>query len=937
MTGVFGKAFAEALAASGGGAIAAFGQGDDTRARFLSGLGHLSPFLGRALTRDKERLDRILRADHGDGFAALYAEDPGTEKETAKACLRRQRTDVIVAIALADLAGIFSLNDVTGALSRFADWVVSCALATAWEVVNTLRGVGLDPSRPRAGLTFLAMGKHGAGELNYSSDIDLVAIYDPDLIPVAEGSRFDAKGVAMRVVQQVVDILEDQTSDGFVFRTDLRLRPNPSATPIAVSLSAAAQYYEIYGQNWERAAFIKARPCAGDREVAAEFMEMIGAFVWRRTLDFGAVADIYAVKAQIHAERGRPDLEAAGANVKLGPGGIREIEFFVQTQQLLLGGRDPTLRSLRTIDGLRQLTAAGYVDDETCAGMTAAYDFLRRVEHCLQLREDQQTQDLPTEPAELDVIAALSGFAGRDDFLSTLTTHLVFVHDTYADLFHVPNDDGKVDGNLVFTGVDDDPRTLTTLRSMGFASPEFVTERIRRWHRGEIRAARSVRARELLTALVPRILLRLGAGEEPDIAFAALDDFLTALPEGVQTLALFTTYPQVLDELILLCYSAPALSKKLASRPALVEGLLEGVDVSPPDFPEATEWSFEEKLDETRRIVGEHRVRAAAGLILGQMGAETIGGALSATADRAIDYCVDAVTKMAAEEGKLPDGQLAVLGFGRLGLERLTLGSDLDLVFVYRLTEQKAEDEVLFTRLVRRIVTALSVPTAQGDLYKIDMQLRPSGGAGPAAVSINAFRTYYDKTAWVWEEMALTKARIVAGDPSLAEDVTSVIDQHLVKKRDRATVCEAVREMRVRLYNEKAPRTAYDVKRLAGGLTDVEFLAQGISLIHGSALGRLPRRADEIFREVKQAGHLEAETADALASAYLAYDSFVQYARATLGSEPPARIPDGFLQRLSRIEPLWLAGSVDDQLAVHRRAVYSAFSQLIGPYDATLD
>ncbi|MEM9233438.1 MAG: bifunctional [glutamine synthetase] adenylyltransferase/[glutamine synthetase]-adenylyl-L-tyrosine phosphorylase, partial [Pseudomonadota bacterium] len=383
-----------AVSLKGGAASFILAHGDESLApvdQFLEGVGHLCPFLGRLMTREKTRKERVLAASPQNSFAALLPDPEAASLplDELKLHLRKARNDIALGVALADLAKIFSLDEVTETLSRLGDSSVRIALEGAARTTAQLRGVSFE-SEPTLhhGVAIIAMGKLGARELNYSSDIDLVAVYDPERAGLSPESRLDAKALAIKTVQAMVDILSEQTTEGFVFRTDLRLRPNPGATNVAVAISAAERYYEEYGQNWERAAFIKARPCAGDLEVCDVFEKMIRPFVWRRTLDFGAVADIHAVKKQIHAEKGRPDLEVPGADVKLGPGGIREIEFFAQTQQLLLGGRDPSLRSRRTLEAINALAQARHIDEETAARLTENYSYLRSVEHRLQMKED---------------------------------------------------------------------------------------------------------------------------------------------------------------------------------------------------------------------------------------------------------------------------------------------------------------------------------------------------------------------------------------------------------------------------------------------------------------------------------------------------------------------------------------------------------------------
>ncbi|WOI54007.1 bifunctional [glutamine synthetase] adenylyltransferase/[glutamine synthetase]-adenylyl-L-tyrosine phosphorylase [Parvularcula sp. LCG005] len=930
-----------ALEQGAASSILAAGAADDAAPehaldRFLKGVEALSPFLGRLCHHTEDRLARVLAAPAERGLASLMPEVmDGEDGASAKSRLRHAKADFALALGLADLAGVFDLEDVIQTLSDFADVCTQIALNAAWVDVLALRGLQFTkdaPSKPD-GIAIIAMGKHGGRELNYSSDIDLVAVYDPDDIPVAEDSRLDVKAVAVKAVQFMVDILSQQTAEGYVFRTDLRLRPNPGATSVAVSLTAAEHYYEVYGQNWERAAYIKARFCAGDEQVGRRFLEDMQPFIWRRNLDYGAVADIHAIKQQIHAEKGNPSLKVAGANIKLGQGGIREIEFFAQTQQLLLGGRDLKLRSSRTVEALRALHDTGQIEADLLEQLTAAYVFHRNLEHRLQMREDTQTQDIPEDPEQLAILARMMGFEHMDEFCAQTLAHMNLVHDSYADLFGAPAPAEPVPGSLVFTGVEDDPRTLETLRKLNFSAPELVTSRIRRWHQGGLRATRSVRARELLTDLVPRILTRLGQLDDPDAAFAALDGFFSSLSGGLQVFALFTAQPEILDDVLVLCQSSPELARKMGQRPALVEGLLEGFDIHAEPLPPAMDGDIlEDRLDEARRLVNEHRTRSSAGLVLGRTDPFAVGQALSDMADVAIADLMAAVRADMTPPGQAPAGEVVVLGFGRLGAQALSPHSDLDLVFVYR-SANEDETEVFFTRLIRRIVSALSVPTAEGELYEIDMKLRPSGGAGPTAVSLSAFDHYYQEKAWVWEVMALTKARVVAGDSALVDDVRAVMERTLTTERPASDVLPAVLEMRRRLLSEKPAETPFHVKRRKGGLTDIDFIVQSLALIHGQTLGRIPQGNEAAIAIIAEHGLMKIEDAKMLIEARRAMESLAQYGRAVFGAKAPPGFSARQEARLRGLWDGWTEEPIADQLELHAARVADVFERLVGPYE----
>ncbi|MGV6819394.1 MAG: bifunctional [glutamine synthetase] adenylyltransferase/[glutamine synthetase]-adenylyl-L-tyrosine phosphorylase [Parvularcula sp.] len=877
-----------ALRTTGEPASARFAGSFTSTDEFLSAIGRAFPFVERLMKSDPARLRAILDTAPEKTIGTLLRPiEPTLSAMDLKRELRSRRQALLLCLAICDLGGVWPLEHVVSCLSDFADFSLEAALVGAWRQFEDRFGAeGVTPRN--SGLALIGMGKLGGRELNYSSDIDFVAIFDPEKVPIPEAGTQTPQSVCVRVVQSVVEILNQQTSDGFVFRTDLRLRPNPGATPVAVSLGAAEHYYQVYGQNWERAAYIKARHCAGDSTVGAHFIDSLQPFIWRRSLDYGAVADIHAVKNQIHAERGRPDLGVRGGNIKLGPGGIREIEFFVQMQQLLLGGRDPTLRTTQTLAGLKRLSAAGHISKDVCERMSDAYCTFRHLEHRLQLREDAQTHEMPVDDASVAKIALAMGFSEADDFEKVIEKKLRCVHDTYADLFAKPAADSDV-GSLVFTGVDDDPRTLRTLRRLGFVEPEAVTKSVRRWHRGDIRATRTVRSRELLTGLIPALLKQMSELGDPDRAFKGFDGFLAVLPGGFQLFALLTAEPAILNDIVQMCGAAPGLASRLGTQPALIEGLLSTIGADPVEIPTLpAEATLEDHLDEVRRVVNEHRTRISVGLVLGRIKPEDAGPALADMAEAAIERLVDQVVKNGMNEDfRKTRAELAIVAFGRLGARRLTTQSDLDLVFVYSPDEENGMGAEYFSRLTRRIVSALSVRTSEGELYSIDMKLRPSGGAGPAAVSFSSFQSYYARSAWVWEEMALTKARVLCCGEAFINSVDGVITQSLERQRDEEAVRQAVCEMRARLQKEKPPKSKYDLKRRAGGLTDIEFMVQFLVLIHASQIGRFPQSVDESLLRLGENSLLDEGTVQFLRQAYGICESLIQFVRAVAGSTPP--------------------------------------------------
>ncbi len=554
---------AEQFAERGGAAERGFAASREGAA-LLAALGGHSPFLAELALRESATLLRLAERGPDESLALaldpLGRADPGAGRAAVGTLLRRCKRQAALIAAVADIAGLWPLDRVTGALSDLAEAAIDYACAHLLRDAaarGELRLPGAARADPRAlakgsGLVVLGMGKLGGRELNYSSDVDLLVLFD------AEAAAYHAdraQACYLRIARDLVRLMEERTAEGYVFRTDLRLRPDPAATPLAVSIPAAITYYEAMGQNWERAAMIKARPVAGDRAAGEAFLRELRPFVWRRHLDFAAVADIHSIKRQIHAHKGargaHHQIQVAGHDVKLGRGGIREIEFTTQVLQLIWGGRDPALRDPTTLGALAALAAAGKLDRRAAADLADAYVFLRGVEHRLQMVADRQTHRLPEDAEGLARIASFLGYDGAAAFGAALTAHLGRVERHYARLFEAEPTlaSSETGGNLVFTGVEDDPGTIATLRSMGYENPSGVAAMVRGWHHGRPRAIRSERARELLTALMPALLAAFARQPQPDAALMRFDAVLMRLAAGVQILSLLHRNPALLDRL----------------------------------------------------------------------------------------------------------------------------------------------------------------------------------------------------------------------------------------------------------------------------------------------------------------------------------------------------------------------------------------------------
>ncbi len=847
----------------------------------LDGVFGNSPFLGRLAQRETGALAEYFAAGPltvlNAAILLAHAVIRAGSEAQAMAELRTAKRRAALAIAMADIAGVWDVTRVTAELTRFADACVQGALRFL------LKAQAPTVAESDCGLTVLAMGKYGAFELNYSSDIDLVVFYEAGKFPFAK--RGDPRGAAVDMVRGLVKLLSETTADGYVFRVDLRLRPDAGATQVAISTDAALDYYEAMGQNWERAAMIKARACAGDPETGATFLESLRPFIWRRYLDFAAIEDIQSIKRQIHAHLGHGEIAVAGHNIKLGRGGIREIEFFAQTQQLILGGRHPGLRLPSTLGALDALVGEGRVDAKAAGELKADYRYLRMLEHRLQMIEDQQTHSVPAGDAGVAHVACFMGHDNAGEFRARLTSVLENVQDHYARLFESEPELTATEGNLVFTGVEEDPETLNTLSAMGFRDAAHVSAGIRGWHHGRIRAMRSARARELLTKLAPAILKALAGTADPDVAFNQFDRFLSNLPSGVQLFSLFLARPQFLGLLARIVGSAPRLAAYLARNPAIMDALLDREFLSrlpsraelDEQFARAVTGSYEDMLDGARRFAREAIFRVGVQIVEGTATAEQAGPTLADIAESVIAGLLPGVeAELAATAGRIPGAGFAVVAMGKLGGREMTASSDLDLVFVYDAPvgvessdgPRPLSPTLYFARLAQRLIAALTSATGAGTLYEVDMRLRPTGNKGPVAVSLESFAAYHASESWTWEHMALTRGRLIAGPQALRAKVEAEIRRRLTEPRPAQAIIADARDMRARMAATFAGSNPWDLKYAPGGLVDIEFIAQTLQLVHAPAQPDiLNTNTVAALYNLRAAGFLAPADADVLIAA----------------------------------------------------------------------
>ena len=928
-------------------------------ANLLGGIADTAPYLFDLVRGDPARFLRLLGRHPEEEITALLT----ITREAAAAArgsavlmriLRGMKAEAALLIALADIGAVWPVARVTAALTDIADAALSAAVRHLLaDAAARGKLVPADLQNPElgSGYVVLAMGKMGGYELNFSSDIDLMIFFDPAaaaLAPDVEAAPF-----YVRLTRDLVKLLQERTEDGYVFRVDLRLRPDPSSTQIAISTEAALDYYESRGQNWERAALIKARPCAGDLAAGEKLLRELSPFVWRKYLDYAAVADVHAMKQEIHAYRGHGEIAVEGHNIKLGRGGIREIEFFVQTQQLIAGGRHPGLRGRETVATLATLAAGSWIDAVARDELTAAYDFLRRVEHRLQMMADEQTHTLPADRDALGAFARFLGFKNRDAFAAALLVHLRAVEKHYVKLFESAPALLAQQQNLSFATADGEAgtETLDRLAEIGFRQPREVAAAVRRWHAGGYPALRGEQARKNLTELVPVIIDQFARAENPDGAFAAFDRFLAGLRAGGRLLSLLRQNPELIRFIALILGVAPRLADILAQHPHVIDPLID------PSFfgalPDAKRLDadlaralgeargYEDMLDAIRLFGQEHMFLIGARILSGSLSAEQAGDVFAGLADvliRGLHARVEA--DFAATHGRIRGQETAILALGRLGAREMTASSDLDLIVVYDFDEKHPNSDgkrqlygaQYFARLTQRLISALTVQTNYGVLYEVDMRLRPSGRSGPLATHIDGFIGYQEREAWTWEHMALTRARVVSAPPAFAGRVEAAIHRVLRRKRDPRAIAADVVEMRAAIAKEKGDADPWDLKYAAGALVDIEFVAQYLQLVHAAAAPEiLDTSTARMLEKAARAGVLKAEDAAVLRPAVLLFHDLTQILRLCLpGAFDPKTANAGVLALLARAADLPDFPALQAHAVETQRQVRECFVRVLG-------
>jgi [glutamine synthetase] adenylyltransferase / [glutamine synthetase]-adenylyl-L-tyrosine phosphorylase len=923
----------------------------------LLGIAEFSPYLFDLVRADAARLIRVLACDPESHLTSLIEK---TTREVFAAAgetdvmhlLRRMKAEAALLIALCDIGGVWPVMRVTAALTDLAVASVQAALRFLLrQEVARGRMTAFNHDRPEegCGLIVLAMGKMGAGELNYSSDIDLIVFFDSSatsLVPDIEPAPF-----FVRVTQALARLLQQRSGDGYVFRVDLRLRPDPASTHVAISTEAALHYYEREGRTWERAAMIKARPCAGDAKAGEALVAELAPFVWRKHLDFAALADVHDMKRQMQTYRGQSEIAVEGHNVKVGRGGIREIEFFAQTQQLIAGGRHPELRVRPTLQALHVLANSNWITFQALEELSAAYEFLRRVEHRLQMIADEQTHALPEEAEAVERFAHFFGYESRAAFAKDMLGHLNTVQGHYSKLFEGdPTGTVKLPDINYGAGVED-PRLLAHLTALGFKKPLMVAKTVQQWMVGNYRALRNEATRNAFIEFIPGLIDGLAHAEDSDDAVTSFDRFLGALRRGGRLISLLSQNRDLVALVALVLGAAPRLGDMLARQPQIMDGLIDPRFFGAmPDQKELSARlaatlkdaiSYEDFLDRLRLFGQESLFLIGTRILSGTVSAQQASVAFADVAEGIVHTVHGLVTdQFAAQYGRIKGQESAILAMGRLGSREMTASSDLDLILLYDFDADEPDSDgerslhgaQYFARLTQRLISAFTTRTNYGVLYDVDMRLRPSGRAGPVASRIDSFADYQEREAWTWEHMALTRARVISATPAFRKKIEDIIRSVLTRPRDPASTAGDVADMRKAIALEKGEDDIWDLKLAAGGLVDIDFIAQYLQLVHAAAKPEILSVSTlQVLDHAARLGVLPHAEAEVLRSAARLYHDLTQILRLCVtGKFNPETAGENLLRVMARAGDTPDFSSLEARVRETQAEVRRVFAALVG-------
>lgn len=925
------------------------------KARFAFGN---SPYLASLAKRYPEQAKIMLQSDPDDEFSAIIAslQQPREANETDDAFMAFLRDTKNVAgllIALADISGLWPLNKVTRNLSQLANSCLELAVAKAlrarmragdlpWPANINDRSPITCAANINCGFFLLAMGKLGGKELNYSSDIDLIALYDTAKITYI--GRKSLSNCFIKLTQDVVRYIDHRTTHGYVFRVDLRLRPDPGATPVALSVGGALGYYQSIAANWERSAMIKAAFAAGDPDAAKQYLEEMSSWVWRRSMDFEALRDIASIKNQINRHYSVNGATFRGFDVKLGIGGIREIEFFAQVSQLLHGGRNPSLRTKATMETLHELATLGFITEKMRADLADAYEYLRTVEHRIQMINDEQTHTIPEDDNSLIRLTYFLEYKNMSEFERTLIHHTSNVRSYYDKL--LPNIDGE-------NAAPDEKQIQKYLVEYSFVSPDAAFALIQSWNLGHYRSLKTSRARELLSQCLPALLLAFSKTHSPDAALTRFDAFLAQLPAGVQLFSLLHSNPNLMGLLTKIVGLAPALSSILAKAPWLWDTVLSTQFFAPPEDGTtirrklktllSTARDYQDQLDFLRRFYAEQKFRTGVLMLEGLASAAETGTSLSVVTDVILQELIPIVENEFAQKhghfGTKSEG-IAIVALGKYGGFELTHTSDIDIIFLYEGTrdgilsngKKPLFSNVYYTRLAQNIVTAITALTPEGRLFDVDTRLRPSGSQGPLAVTIKTLQDYYLTTAWTWEFLALTRARIIQAPASMAAKIQRTLNAAVVSGPPNIDLAAETASMREKLYGNFGTSNIWDVKHTRGGLVDIEFICQFLTLKHAKDEVDIAKpNTPKSLKTLQKLKHISNENYKALSAGYELQQTIQSLLRLCLDKTPidDEDIPPGLQKILIKATSEKSFSALKEQIFKHQQACHALFKYLI--------
>ena len=897
-----------------------------------------SPHLSGLLLRDLE-FSEALATQSPDAIADqiradLAGADPEMDRDALMRFLRVRRSRVAVAAAVFDCFDVWGVMQCAELLSDMADHAARLAVAHLL-LKSAARGELQRPEGDRWGYFALAMGKHGSRELNYSSDIDLIVLYEPERCGY-QGSKTHREHFS-RLTRELVTILESRTADGYVFRTDLRLRPDASSTPPAVTASFALDYYNRVGRTWERAAMIKARPVAGDLQAGAEFLQRLSPFIWDEALDFRSVEEIRSMSEQIHDFHGHGEIQLPGWNVKLGRGGIREIEFFVHMHQLAHGGRNRRLRGAQVLPMLATLEREHHILPKEVQALSEAYLLLRRAEHRLQMVNDSQTQTMPESDEGLDGIAAFLNFPSRQQLGARLAELASEVHRLYLARFNVPQREQDI-GEAILTGPEGHPEALDRLRAAGFEQAQAAFDTFRGWAEGRHASTAPLPVQAMVRELLHAVVDALAELPNPDLALSRLDAFLAHLPEELAFFSMLRANAWLLNLIAVVMGGAPGMADRLSANPQLLQAALDPSFFLPiPDKASlqaelaehlGQEADFRQRVDRLAGWAGDRLFQVDVQTLQHLVDLDEACASRSHVAEAVLEtLATDALADLKRRRGGAPDESWAILALGDLGAENLIFGSRLELVF---LIPSQSADARFQSRAAWRLAAALARRAAGGRLYpaKLSIARLPEFLAGLSPEDAPPAASGSEGLERAERLLALTRARVLCGAPAAAQEAAAAIGRILKASRPAEPLRRALAALRERA-SEGRPEDPFELRHARGGLLDLEWIARHLQLAHASeAPDILAGGTAAAFEALAAASLLPEEEARALAGAFRLQRAVQAFLRLTWSEGlPVSEAPETFKARLASAFDQEGFAALEAQLRQAQQAAGAAYER----------